>query len=193
MNCEPERCFATMFSMGSNAPAMPPDDAPMRLDIAPDVVSLYWVDNVGIMVWHKPASAAVVDALHEIARPQRARYPTGMSFVHIGRVQLSLIDSATRQAFVRVLKDMREYVAATAVIAQANGFWANTVRSVTTAIVGLSRSPVEVRFHERPDELLEWLPARHKRVTGIELDVERLRRVLSNAVASLAAKDSSNT
>jgi hypothetical protein len=127
-----------------------PDDEPFRLDFAPNVVALYWVENVAILAWNEQATAAVVEALHAAAEPQRKRYPTGMSFVHIGRVQISLMDSATRQVFVRVLREMDTYVAASAIVTRASGFLASTLRSIATGIVVLSRSSVEVRFHEHP-------------------------------------------
>lgn len=42
----------------------------------------------------------------------RKRCPSGMSFVHIGRAELAMIDSGTRDAFVRVLKDLEGYIVA---------------------------------------------------------------------------------
>jgi len=173
-------------AMRSNAPPPTAADAePVRLEFAPDVVSLYWYENVGIMAWHQAPSAAVIEALHAGAADRRARYPSGMSFIHFGRVQISLLDSETRQAFVRILRELQHYVAATALITRANGFWASTLRGVATGIVVLSRSAAEIRFHERPEELLDWLPARHERVTGVKLDPEQFLRVLQRAAAEL--------
>lgn len=162
-----------------------PDDEPFRLDFAPDAVGLYWVDNVAIMAWHQSPTAAVVEALHASAEPRRKRYPSGMSFVHLGRAQFSLLDGETRQVFVRLLRELDSYVAATAIVTRASGFLASTLRSIATGIVVLSRTQVEVRFHDRPEEVLDWLPERHERVTGIKLDVDRLRHVLTKAAASL--------
>ncbi|MET0388958.1 MAG: hypothetical protein ABW321_23495 [Polyangiales bacterium] len=158
---------------------------PIRVDFAPDDVSLFWVENVAIMVWHRPVTAPVLEALHALAAPRRAQYPSGMSFVHLGQVQMSMMDSATRDVFVRVLRELNTYMAATAVVAKASGFWASTVRSVVTGILVLSRVSHETRFHEHAEELLDWLPAKHEQITGIKLDNEQLRRVLLKAEASL--------
>jgi hypothetical protein len=171
--------------MLSKAPGQPADGEPSHLDIAPDALSVYWVQNVAIMVWHKGPSALLIDALHQSAAPRRARYPSGMSFVHLGHVQLSMLDGPTREAFVRVLRELEGYAASTAIVTRASGFWASTLRSVATGIVVLARSQVELRFHERSEELLSWLPARHEAVTGIKLDVEHLRRTLLRAEAEL--------
>jgi len=165
------------------------DDEPTRLDFAPDVVSLYWVDNVAIMAWHDYATAPVIEALHRSAEPQRKRFPKGMSFVHLGRVQLTTLDADTRQAFVRIAQELGAYNVATAIVTRASGFWASTLRSIATGIVVLARSPVELRFHDDPEELLEWLPAKHEEKTGIKLDVERLRRVLLKAANEIEKAD----
>jgi hypothetical protein len=104
-----------------------------------------------------------------------------MSVIHIGRVQVAMMDAAARDVFVSTLKELREYMAATAVVAPANGFWASTLRSVVTGILVLARVPHEIRFHERVEDVLEWLPARHREVTGVHLDAERLREQLTHA------------
>lgn len=166
-------------------PAIPALDEPIRLEIAPDVLSLYWVDNVGIVCWHEPLSARVLEALHRDAEPQRRRYPRGMSFVHIGRPEHALIDAATRDTFVRIAKELGDYAVATAIIVRASGFWASTLRSVATGILFLARSSAELRMHEDVEELMAWLPAKHEAATGVKLDLERLRRVLSKAVESV--------
>jgi hypothetical protein len=165
------------------------DDEPVRLDFAPDVVSLYWVDNVAIMAWHRNPTAPVIDALHRAAEPQRRQFPSGMSFVHLGRVQLAMLDPEGRQAFVRVAQELGSYNVATAIVARASGFWASTLRSIATGIVVLARTPIDLRFHEHPEELLEWLPAKHEEKTGIKLDVDRLRRILLQAAHEIAMLD----
>ena len=78
------------------APAAAADDEPIRLASAPNVLSLYWVENVAVLVWHETGTAAVIEALHASAAPQRERYPSGMSCVHLGRVQLSIMDGPAR-------------------------------------------------------------------------------------------------
>ncbi len=171
--------------MHSLSPSVALADEPIRAASGPDVVELYWVDNVAIMAWRRPPTADVVEELHRAAEPQRRKYPNGMSFVHMGRVQLAMMDAATRHVFVRVLQELDGYVAATAIVSPASGFWASTLRSIATGIVVLARSQVDIRFHDRPVELLEWLPERHEERTGVKLDPQRLLSVLVHAAASL--------
>ena len=168
-----------MRSIG--APMRGPDE-PIQLESDPDIVSLYWVENIAITSWHKPLTGQAIDELHRVEEPMRKRYPSGMSFVHIGRAELAMIDAGTRDAFVRVLKALEGYIVATAVIARASGFWASTLRSVATGVVFLSRSSAERRVNDNVDEVMSWLPAKHEQATGIKLDHERLRRVMTKAV-----------
>jgi hypothetical protein len=160
------------------SPAVGPAE---HVSFAPDAVSLFWVESIAIMAWHKAPSARVMDALHELASPRRVRYPTGMSFIHIGRVEYALIDNATRDVFVRVTKELDKYIVATAVVARASGFLASTVRSVATGILVLAKVSHEIRFHERAEELMEWLPERHERATGVALDRGLLQATLLHA------------
>jgi hypothetical protein len=154
---------------------------PIHLDFAPDAVTLYWVQNVVIMAWRKPVTAPVLEALHAMVQAQRVRYPSGMSFVHVGRAEMAFMDAATRQTFVRTSRELDGYTAATAILTRASGFLASTLRSIATGILVLSRANVDLRFNERPEEVIEWLPEPHESKTGIKLDVEMLLHVLRRA------------
>jgi hypothetical protein len=173
------------FAMRSTGASIAKDGEPIRIDFAPDHVHMYWVQNVGIMAWYKPVTAPVLEALHNQTQARRAQYPSGMSFVHVGRAEMALIDSATRQMFVRTARDLDGYTAATAILTRASGFLASTLRSVATGILVLARTDVELRINERPEEVIEWLPARHEAVTGLKLDVDHLLRVLNTAAHCL--------
>jgi hypothetical protein len=157
------------------------DEQPIKLTSAPNDVSLYWLENVAIMAWHTKVTAPVIEALHVESEPRRKRYPTGMSFVHIGRVEYAMMDAATRDAFVRLGRELGTYTVATAIVAGASGFLASTLRSIATGILVMSNQHVELRFHAKAEEVAEWLPEKHERGTGVKLDPERLRRLLVRA------------
>jgi hypothetical protein len=88
---------------------------------------------------------------------------------------------------VRVLREMESYAAACAFVTRASSFWASPLRSVATGIVVLARNLIEIRVHERVEEVLEWLPAKHEQVSGIKLDLERLQRTLERASRAVDA------
>lgn len=142
---------------------------------------MMWVQNIGIVVWHAAPTASIVDRLWEEAAEVRAKYPGGMSFVHVGSTEAVRMDSAARESFLRILKEFRSSMAATAIVARAEGFLASTVRSVVTGILVLSRVSHEIRFHENALEVLEWLPEKHSSATGVTVDLDRLRSALLQA------------
>jgi hypothetical protein len=159
------------------------DDGPIRLDVAPDMLSLFWVDNIAIMVWHSSPSAALVEELHRSAEPRRRQFPGGMSFVHIGRVQLAMLDTEARDVFVRISRELQGYMAAVVFFAKASGFLASTLRSIVTGVLVLARSTSEVHYCDDVETLLTWLLPKHTARTGVTIDVERLRRVLVEATS----------
>jgi hypothetical protein len=109
-----------------------PDDDAVHVTVGPDVVALFWVENVAIMAWRGHATPAVVEELFELSKAQRQRFPSGMSCIHVGRAQLALMDSETRDVFVRVTRELSGYIAATALVTHASGFMASTLRSIAT-------------------------------------------------------------
>lgn len=167
--------------MSSSVPLRSDGIVAQHVAFAPDVLSLFWVSNVAIMVWHKPASGAVIEGLHALGAPKRAQYPSGMSFVHMGPVRFARLDSGTRDAFVKALREMGDTMAVTVLVARARGFVASTLRSVATHLLVLARVKHEVYLTDHALELLEWLPEKHAELTGVELDRDELRRVLEHA------------
>jgi hypothetical protein len=151
-----------------------------HVPVAPDIVSLFWVQNIAVMLWHKPATRAVIEGLHDLAAPKRAKYPTGMSFVHVGPVRYARLDGETRDAFVKNMRELAGYMAVTALVADAQGFVASTLRSVATNLLVLARIKHEVYLQDRVAQLLEWLPAKHEQLTGVHIDPAELARVLEH-------------
>lgn len=103
------------------------------------------------------------------------------------RIPSDVLDSATRDAFVRGAKHSNPYTAVTAVLAPALGFWASTLRSVGTGIMALAGIRGTLRFCDHAEEVLAWLPEAHERATGHELDLELLRQLLDEAERALRA------
>lgn len=162
--------------------SMPPGSSsspPANESPYPEAVSLYWVDNVAIMAWREPVTARVADAIFERAEPQRKRYPGGISYVHIGRVEYAMMDGAARRSLARMGRELGNQVISVAVVVRASGFLASTLRSICTGIMVMANQDVELRFHTQPEEVLSWLPAKHEKTGGVKLNVERLRRALS--------------
>jgi hypothetical protein len=155
-----------------------------RLDGVPGVMTLYGLANITIIVWWSGANPAAVQRLHLLTERRRREHPTGLSAVHIVKGDLILPDQTTRDAFVKLMKDSDSAMAAVAVVIGGSGFWASAARSAITGMRVLSRSAFEMRLHGQIAEVLNWLPDKHAKRTGVVIDPERLRRALESASAS---------
>jgi hypothetical protein len=165
---------------------MQADDWLQPVAIASDALSLYLFENVAIIAWHKASSAADIAVLYELVCKQKAQYPAGMSFIHIGQVRHESVKDEPRAEFIRCLRDLNSYIVATAIVTHASGFLASALRSVVTGLLVLARISHDLRFHESVEEIFEWLPAKHEQATGVKLDIEQLRAVMAKAQSSLA-------
>ncbi|MET0386486.1 MAG: hypothetical protein ABW321_11030 [Polyangiales bacterium] len=144
------------------------------------VLVQYWVENVCIFAWCQPLTAAAVDQALQRSTFRIRRYPRGISIVHVGDVRASFVDPQVREALVRATHAVQR-VAAIAVVTPARGFLASTVRSVTTAVLMLSRVSTELRFDERVEDVIDWLPTVNERATGTKVEPRELLRVLQEA------------
>ena len=153
---------------------------PVRIPSAPDALTMYWLDNVAVVIWHAPPTAPVVDAWYAMIAPELLRHQK-VSMVHASPVKHAVLDSATRDSYVRGAKQAGPHTAVTAVLAPALGFWASTLRSVVTGIMALSGVRTTMRFCDNAEEVLAWLPESHERATGRPVDLEQLRQLLDEA------------
>lgn len=151
------------------------------IDFGPGILSLYWVDNIAVLAWPGRPTARVVEDMVQAFEVRREQYPTGMSIVHIGRLPNAMLDADAREAFRRTTAQLDNYLVAVAFVAPGDGFMASTLRSLVTGIMLMVRSAAPYRFHERVDEVLEWLPDAHRQRTGVSVDGPRLRETLELA------------
>lgn len=167
--------------MGPRGPSTHLDEPRWHPRDAPDALTLFWVQNVAIVAWHKAITPAVLEDLRELIASRRAEFPGGMSFVHVGSAQFSIMDPESRDACVRVIRSLKDHIAVTAVVGKPGSFLASAARSVATSILALARLSRPIRFHERVLELLDWFPDEHEKLTRVSLDVDRFRRALQQA------------
>lgn len=151
-------------------------------ELVPGVVSILGHGNLTIIVWHSKPGADAVERLRQVSERRRRQHPHGVSAVHLIKGHFELPDSATRDVFVRLIKEGEGTLAAVAVVIPAAGFWASAVRSLITGLRVLSRGTFDMGLHNTVDDVVKWLPARHAR-TGVTLDPEWLERALSQADA----------
>lgn len=153
-------------------------DAPIQPASAPGVFSLYWFENIAIILWHTQPTPEAPDALTALLVESRERFPSGISAIHIQHFTPKMLAAETRNGFARSIKAVHGHIIATAVVTHASGFMASTLQSMATGIVALARMRVDLRFHERPEEIIEWLPAKHEQHCGVKIDSVKLRAML---------------
>jgi hypothetical protein len=164
-----------------------PEPTPQRIPSAPAALTLFWVQNVAIILWHEPATARVVEELDKLCEPGRTKYPTGISVVHFGGIRIAQLDAETREVMARNMREHKHQVLTTAIVSPVSGFFSSTLRSVATGILVLARAQLELRLHNRAEEVLGWLPEAHQKRCGVELDRAELRRVLLHAESVMSS------
>jgi hypothetical protein len=158
------------------------ESAPIELSLLgsePGCLAVYGWQNLSFVVWLGPANIESVARLDQISLALRERYPQGVSGVHIvvsGQTQLPTAEA--RAALVRMTNDYGTWLCAIAVVIRGGGFWASAMRSVVTAMRVLGSRAFEMRIHGSIEEVVEWLPERHFKRTGVQITRVELLQVL---------------
>ena len=146
----------------------------------PDVLVISAWKNVGICTWVSAAVGPAVDVLVETMK--RIGAPgQRVSWVHIIRDQAGLPDTAARSGFARVMREQHDELGCVAVVVGGTGFWASAMRNAVIGLRVFAPRKFELRLHGAIEEVVEWFPAAHEKVTGIQLSSTALQRFLSEA------------
>jgi hypothetical protein len=165
-------------------------DKVTELEGLPGVLTIYGYKNVNFVIWDGPASVETAELMGRVTERRQRKHPEGLSVVHIVRAQVAMPDAVTRDALVKLMKEVEGAVVALAVVIGGTGFWASGLRSLVTGMKMLSRSSFEMRLHGRVEEVVAWLPAAHTKRTGVPLEASELLAAL-NQVLALTPADSS--
>ncbi|HEX5659681.1 MAG TPA: hypothetical protein VFX59_20940 [Polyangiales bacterium] len=103
------------------------------------------------------------------------------SYVHIIRDQLALPDADARTGFTQLLRKRHAELGCVAIVVGGTGFWASAMRNAVIGLRLLGPRDFEFRLYGTADELVEWLPAAHQRLTGVSIAPVTLRQLLSTA------------
>jgi hypothetical protein len=149
------------------------------LEVVPGQYRFGLWKNVILATWEGRADLPGVASLDKIGRDLRAAHPgQRYSNIHIVLEGVELPTRAAREGFIEIMKSQADSVAAVSVVIQGSGFLASALRSFITGMRLLSPSSFAFRLHGTTLEALRWLPAEHRRMTGEEIDVRQLDRVL---------------
>jgi hypothetical protein len=165
---------------------------------APRLIELYsephaflfssW-QNVRIAVWARQATGPALERLDKITHEMVRVWPNGISSIHVARGDLRMSSAPpppmaerlpTSEARVGFKSLMERYaqLACVAVLIEGSGFGASALRSVITGMRIESLRTLPMRLCATIDEVVEWLPAEHHKLTGVRLEPEKLRETL---------------
>jgi hypothetical protein len=158
--------------------AFVPATVVMTLDAEPGQFAFYGWNNITIIVWVVQPSAAAIERLMQVGERRGLQHPEGLSDVHLIVGQIKLPDAAARDRLLKGAKRAAPHLAAVAAVAEGQGFWLSTLRSVITGIRVLLPGSFALRLFVDVDELALWLPDVHEKATGVRVTSAALRKVL---------------
>lgn len=151
------------------------------LDGEPGVCRVAVLKNVMIVVWSAGATATAAAKLDQATERLAATYPSGLSAVHVIPNLVSVPTADGRNGLMRIMSRHAKSLACVAVVVGGTGFWASTMRSFITGMRFMTPRSFDLRLHGGVDEVIEWLPNKHSKLTGVPIDATALARVLESA------------
>lgn len=160
---------------------MDTNDAMKVLDLEPEQFSFGIYRNLLVAVWSAQGTAPAVARLDAVAKQVSRACPYGFSAVHLIPDGVSLPDAEARTAFRQMLQVYAAELACVAVVVGGDGFWASAFRAMVTSIWQGTHHQFDMRICGNAAEVVEWLPPRNEKRTGVTLDLTTLRGMLSVA------------
>jgi hypothetical protein len=158
-------------------------DEPIVLDTEPGAFIFGSWKNVFIGVWESQATMPAVDRMIRATNVLNDLHPEGRSTIHIVTDGAGLPTSEVRAHFVNVLKKNADTLACVAVVVGGTGFWTSALRSFVTGLRWLAPRSFDFRMCTTIEEVAKWLPPRHAKRTGVQLDSRRLVQVIDGWAA----------
>jgi hypothetical protein len=145
----------------------------------PAVHASYSLENVAITVWYGSATMESLAVFERGCKPFCARYPQGVSTIHImvpGGTAMPSSDA--RAELARIVRENAQHAAAAAVLIPSNGFWASALRGMVTAMQLLAPRSMSLQIFAELEPLANWLAPLHTLRTGVALEPSELLQVL---------------
>jgi hypothetical protein len=151
----------------------------LLIDEDPGKYRFYKWQHVHVVVW---VGAAVGETARRLGRATPKQVPgTQRSDIHIVTSGTALPSGDARAGFVELMREMQADIACLAVVIEGGGFWASAMRSAVIGLGMMAPKTLPFRALGSLDDLTAWLPAEHRRRTGVAIDSVGLRRALTEA------------
>lgn len=134
--------------------------------------------NVGIHIWTRQATLALVDQLDVLSEAFVPLHPRGISSIHVVAKNAPLPDEVVRDRFLEVADRFAKQLACVGHVVEGSGFWASALQSFITGVHWLSRRPFKFQICTSISAVAQWLPEPHWQRTGVSFESRELRRAL---------------
>jgi hypothetical protein len=138
--------------------------------------------NVFVSIWQLQGTILAIDRMLA-AIAAMPRLAEKRSDIYVIAEGARLPEARVRDHFVDVIKSSSQALAGVSVVVGGTGFWSSAIRSFVTGLHWLAPRSFDFRLHGSVEEVADWLPPVHERLSGIHLDPSRLRRVLDEWTA----------
>jgi hypothetical protein len=155
------------------------------LDAEPGAHAFYTWQNIMIACWSQRATGPAIEKITTLRESMHDRHPEGVSVVYLIGDNAGLPTPEARAGVTELMARFSHHRACLGVIVVGSGFWAGAMRAVITGARMLVPLNFPMRVFSDAHELVEWLPARHERRTGVRIQPDQLLSVLQQLVAEL--------
>ena len=138
--------------------------------------------NVFVSIWQLQGTILAIDRMLA-AIAAMPRISEKRSDIYIIAEGARLPEARVRDHFVEVIESSSKALAGVSVVVGGTGFWSSAIRSFVTGLHWLAPRSFDFRLHGSVEEVADWLPPVHERLSGVHLDPSRLRRVLDEWTA----------
>lgn len=156
----------------------PPSSALIDLRTEPGAYYYGAWQGISVGVWVGQATLPAVHGLIEFGSVLARLYPGGHSSIVFILDKVAAPTPEARDLLERVMS-ARSTLACSAIVLEGSGFWASGIRSMLGNTHRAASGNVLLRVVTTIDEVINWLPSEHARLTGIRVDTHELRSVLS--------------
>jgi hypothetical protein len=170
--------------------ASQPDDFAV-FDSAPGSFVFAAWKNVLIAVWAGQIDGASVGRFTKAVDEMSARRPGLRSNVHVVMQGTALPTTEARAGLVGSMTRHSGELASVAVVFCGTGFWASALRAAVTGMRFLAPRSFDFQLFGAIDEVIQWLPPEHEKITGVYLDPAGLRSALRAAQGRLSSQGKS--
>lgn len=169
MGLPSERPSAEAFLHSGTRPAIG-RDARIRYQYETDrMITAVW-QNVGIVIWGRQATQALVEKLEERTRADLDEFPQGISAIHIVLDGTPLPDADARVGLAELSQRYGPRYGSVLTVIEGDGFWRSAMRSFVTGLHWVGRRPFHAKICSTLEEAAQALPDPHRKRTGVAVN-----------------------